>query len=380
MPYSSARLRSYVWLLALAALVALMSVWGLASDLDNAKSKTPAAPQPARALAPTYTVRAGLDGEVFPAFANYASLQKPQDRKWATVTVVVSNHTDAPLRRRIMVQIPGWSDQEVQIAELGAGQSRTLLFAPSFLPRLYANHEITAATASITVTDMAGRTVYATTLPVRLRAAQDMYWGDNFQHAQLIASWVTPHDTRVQQVLALAKEFAPGRRLPGYEEWKKADLQARSTYAQAQAIYRALQAKGVSYVKSSATLGQHQAVSERVRLPRESLRDASANCIDGAVMYASLFENLGMDPVVVVVPGHAYAGVRLAREGNRFLYIDTALTARATFAEAVKAAERGLARYDGREITRIPIAQARQAGIYPMPTPTGRSSAATLPR
>ncbi len=38
-------------------------------------------------------------------------------------------------------------------------------------------------------------------------------------------------------------------------------------------------------------------------------------------MYASLFENLDMEPVVVVVPGHSYVGVRLARGGNRYLNI-----------------------------------------------------------
>ncbi len=375
MAYSSAWWKSYAGLSA--AFLLLVVLPGLrASDLDNGKGKTTPTPQPVRALEPTYKVQAGLDGEIFPVFANYASLQKPQQRKWATVTVTISNHTDAPLRQRVAVQVPGWSDQEIQVAELKAGETRALLFAPTFLPRFYANHEIAAATAFVRLTDTLGRSVHATTIPVRLRAAQDIYWGENFEYAQFIASWVTPHDARVQRLLARAKEFAPGRRLPGYEEWKNADQQALSTYAQAKAIYRALQVMGLSYVKSSATFGQHQEVSERVRLPRETLRDVSANCIDGAVMWASLFENLGMEPEVVLVPGHAYVGVRLAANSNRYLYLDTALTARASFAAAAKAAERGLARYRPDEITRIPIAQARRAGIYPMPVPARAETAA----
>jgi hypothetical protein len=328
----------------------------------------PKPPTPSRGIQPTYKVEAGLDGEIFPVFANYASLQKPRERKLGTVAVTVTNSTDSPLRNRLTVQVPGWSDQEIQMVEMAAGEVRTFQFAPTFLPRLYANHEIAAATALVQANDLGGRVVFQTTVPLRLRAAQDMYWGPGFRFAQFIASWVTPHDPLVQQLLSRAKEFAPHRRLPGYEPWKSVTQQERSTYAQAKAIYRALQRKGISYVKSSHTFGSHAEVSERVRLPHESLRHVSANCIDGAVMYASLFENLGMEPVVVLVPGHAYVGVRLTPGSKRYVYIETSVTGRTTFEKATRMAARGIARYKPSEITRIEISRARQAGIYPMPT------------
>jgi hypothetical protein len=159
----------------------------------------------------------------------------------------------------------------------------------------------------------------------------------------------------------------PGRRLPGYEPWKNTAGQVHSTYEQARAIYRALQQHGMSYVKSSTTFGQHLDVSERVRFPRESLNRVSANCIDGVVMYASLFENLGMDPVVVLVPGHAYVGVREAQKSDNYLYIETSITGRATFENAVLSASRGIGKHRPEKIIRIPIAKARLDGIYPMP-------------
>jgi hypothetical protein len=168
-------------------------------------------------------------------------------------------------------------------------------------------------------------------------------------------------------MLSRAKEFMPGRRLPGYEPWKNTAAQVHSTYEQARAIYRALQEHGISYVKSSTTFGQHLDVSERVRFPGESLRRISANCIDGVVMYAALFENLGMDPIVVLVPGHAYVGVREAQHSENYLYIETSITGRANFETAVLTASRGLGKYRPDQIRRIPIAQSRQEGIYPMP-------------
>src|SRR3954468_9412638 len=321
----------------------------------------------ARSTEPTFKIESGIDGDVFPAFANYASLQSPDQRKWGVVSIKVSNPTDTERRYRIAVKVPGWSDQEVQIITLSAGAARTFMFAPSFLPRLYTNREITAATAQIIVTDIAGDPVYSSTVPVRMRAVEDMFWGRGFKYAQFIASWVTPHDARVEQILSRAKELMPGRRLPGYEEWKDVAGQEQETRLQAHAIYVALQQQKLSYVKSSLTFGANTNISERIRTPRESLIASSANCIDAAVLFASAFENLGMEPAIILVPGHAYVGVKSAENSDRHLYIDVALIGRVPFEAAVTSAERGLARFQATQITKIGISDARRAGIYPIP-------------
>lgn len=333
-------------------------------DTNSAPPKVVVAPQQ-----PVYTVTAGIDGEIFPALANFASSQKPRERQFPTVSVKISNPGDAIFMARVSVSIPGWSDQEIQMAEVAPGASRTLHFAPTFLPRLYANREIAPATVAVHVSDATGTTVYSTTIPVRLRATEDMYWGWHFQDARFIASWVTPHDAAVEEVLSQAKEFMPGRRLPGYEDWKNAAEQTHSTFLQAKAIYNAIQKSGVSYVKSSMTFGANSNISERVRLPRETLRRSSANCIDGAVLYAAAFENLGMDPIIVLVPGHAYVGVREAQQSDDYLYIETSLTGRTSFESSVLSANRGLSKVNPADVNRISIAQARAQGIYPMPLP-----------
>lgn len=341
---------------------------GNPSDSDNETSRVMRPATPVAKPEATYAVSAGLDGEIYPFFANYASLQKPQARQFSVVTVTVTNSSDTALHNRIAVRVPGWSDQEIQMVELAAGQVKTLRFAPTFLPRLYKNKEIAAATAAVEVTDTAGRSIYETTVPIHLRSVDDIFWGSNFKNAAFIASWVTPHDLNVENILGKAKELMPGRRLPGYEPWKDSAQQEQSTFIQAKAIYNALKKSGVSYVKSSITFGGNSDWSERVRMPRESLGQSSANCIDAAVVYASLFENLGMDPIVVLVPGHAYVGVRVAKGSPRYLFIDSALTGRYAFDYSVKSAERGLAKYDPSDITRIPIDEARDRGIFPLPS------------
>lgn len=322
---------------------------------------------PVRQPVSSYKVQAGIDGEIYPVLANYASLQRQNDRTFGVVSVTLSNTTDTVSVRRVSVQIPGWSDDEIQTVELAPGTTRTIAFAPAFLPRLYENHEIRAATAHVIVSDMASNNTYETTLPVRLRSVEDMFWGNGFKYASFIASWVTPHDHLVETALAHARLLTVDHRLPGYESWKNAAQQEPETRREAKAIFTALQRMGLSYVKSSATLGDHQGVSERVRMPRVSLTENSANCIDAVVMYASLFENLGMDADIVLVPGHAYVGVRVAEGSPNFLYIDVALTGRSTFEAAVASAEKGMASHPPSTVTQVMVGKARSAGIYPMP-------------
>src|SRR4051794_39551760 len=67
----------------------------------EAASVPVATPHPAPRIVATYKISVGLEGEVFPAFANYASLQRPEDRRWGTIGVTITNSTGAPLRNRL---------------------------------------------------------------------------------------------------------------------------------------------------------------------------------------------------------------------------------------------------------------------------------------
>ncbi|MEO8725360.1 MAG: hypothetical protein ABI383_04490 [Acidobacteriaceae bacterium] len=322
-------------------------------------------------LSPTLQASAGMAGDVFPAFANHLAEESPSKREFGILQVKITNPAASGqiLRARISVHISGWSEEETQNVELPPGASKTLNFAPPLVERAFRNREVSPALAQVRAIDSAGTVLYAGSLPLRIRAADDMYWGNKFIYAPMIASWVTPHDSAVEKLLSRAKEYMPGRRLPGYEPWKDAAGQEASTRLQAQAIYLALQKQGVSYVKSSLTFGnaKNSAYAERIRTPRESLLNGSANCIDGVVMFASLFENLGMDPEIIVIPGHAYVGVRVAQNSSKYLLIDTALIARVPFERAVAIAEKGITSWKPGDITRVSVTRARGEQIYPMP-------------
>ena len=72
------------------------------------------------AFFPLYKIQAGriFHGEIYPVFANYASLQRQGDRTFGVVSVTLSNTSPEPMSRRVSVRIPGWSDEEIQTVEI----------------------------------------------------------------------------------------------------------------------------------------------------------------------------------------------------------------------------------------------------------------------
>ncbi len=365
---SRARLLAIV---SVCVLIAVCLIPRVRAGADAVTKSEAAATLNERQPQPTYSVVAGIDGDIFPVFANYFAFQKQTERQSGTITVTIRNSSDKLLQTRVSVRVPGWSDEEVQYVDVAAGRVRNVQFAPTFLPRFYRNREVAPASVAVAISDLGGKPIWSATVPVRLRSAGDMYWGREFEYSNFIASWITPHDPNVEMILGRAKEFMPGRRLPGYETWRTNGVQEKTTYLQAKAIYQAVQREGLSYVKSSSTLGArtNSDITERVRMPHESLRQLSANCIDGVVLFASLFENLGMEPLVVLIPGHAYVAVRLNPDSDKYLYIETALTGRASFETAVQSAERGMQKHRGPDTIRLSVLKARERGIYPMQLP-----------
>ena len=74
--------------------------------------------------------------------------------------------------------------------------------------------------------------------------------------------------------------------------------------------------------------------SQRMRLPAETMRSGSANCIDAAVLFASLLENVGFDPYVVLVPGHALSAWATWEDATTVQFLETTVIASASFEDA----------------------------------------------
>ena len=219
--------------------------------------------------------------------------------------------------------------------------------------------------------DATTRYDFAQQRPVFLHSASDLFWGNKFANAQLLARWVTPHDEAVLQLVSRAERMMPGGRLHGYNPVPRIPMESQ-VREQAAAVFAAMKESRISYVSSIYTFGNFPGETERIRLPRETLELSNANCIDVSVAFASAMENLGMQPVIIIVPGHAFTGVRLAPDSQNILYVDLTVLPKGSFNQAISRAEAWMKKTPAAEVLTVDVGAARSLGIYPLPLPAAQ--------
>lgn len=356
--------------------------WGWIFVSRLALKPLPDPPLPAKMLATSspvsplqlqYQLNLPGRGDIFPALAG----EKAADY-WPVAVLSIANSSNKPVLQIITAEVRGWSQVLRQTAVIGPGEARSFNLDPELLSRAYQNGEIAQATLAVDVREPASGHTFAQQRPVFLHSASDFFWGRKFANAQLLARWVTPHDDSVLQLVSRAGRYVPGGKLRGYNRIAGVKVQTQ-VRQQAEAVFRALQRSRISYVTSIYTFGNYPGETQRIRLPRETLDLNNANCIDVSVAFASAMENLGMRPVIVIVPGHAFAGVRLDPNSEKILYLDLTVLPNGTFLSAVRRAQAWLKETPPNQVLAVDVGAARSLGVYPMTAgPPPAQSPATI--
>ncbi|MEW6108577.1 MAG: OmpH family outer membrane protein [Nitrospirota bacterium] len=312
-----------------------------------------------------------VERELFPVMAKLI-LDKNFDKS-GFITWTIRNESDKPEKITVTSEIPEWTQPAIKTIDIGPYETKTIGQTP-FGKELLRNHSLIPSTVILNAKS-GDKIIFRETKNISIRAADDMIWSYKtpYDLTFLIAAWVTPKDPVVEQILTRAKEKLYKRSLSGYME---ADITP-----QVRAIFNAVRDVGVSYVNSLVNFGQI-GFTQRVRLPRESINQRAANCIDGAVLLASLFENIGLEPLIIFVPGHAFVGVRLATGSQQTLFIETTMVGRNpmdsivtlenTFDAAVKAGNETYVKAyyatqnNPDELRIVDIKLAREKEIYPL--------------
>jgi hypothetical protein len=323
---------------------------------------------PASPLQIQYQLNMPGRGEIFPALNGAQAADY-----WPVAVLSVANTSSKAVLQIITAEVRDWSAQLRQTAVIGPHEVRTFNLDPELLARAYENGEIHPATLVVEVEDPATGHTFAQQRPVLIHSASDLFWGRKFANAQLLARWVTPHDDKVLQLVSHAERLIRGGKMRGYNLVAGVRLEDQ-VRAQAMAVFQAMRRSGISYVSSIYTFGNYPGETQRIRLPRETLALSNANCIDVSVAFASALENLGMKPVIVIVPGHAFTGVRLGPNSQDILYLDLTVLPRGTFAAAISRAQAWLKKTPQSEVLTVDIGAARSLGVYPIPVAVGKPS------
>lgn len=159
------------------------------------------------------------------------------------------------------------------------------------------------------------------TMPISLRPLDEALYfvregKDSADLAWIFAAYLNEHDAVVDEILDAARSSGI------VENFSAPDT--NSIYRQVWAIWHALAAHGIRYSGADPAIerGPH-VFSQRVRFLGETWRDASANCIDGSVLIASVLQRIGLRTFLVLVPGHAFVGFTAGE--NETAYLETTL-------------------------------------------------------
>lgn len=258
-------------------------------------------------------------GELIPVLCRYAAANLDTMVLW-----VLSNTGANSEVVNISAEIPEWSNLAEKTIDIPAGKTLRVPLRLTFKRAFYKNNELVDAQIDYKIKQN-DKIIWTDSKPVKIAAKGTMLWTlkNSEDMAPHVAAFVNPHDPKVEEIISLAKERMAGRSLAGYCR-EDPDAQAVETENEAKAIFGTLGEYGLSYVSSS--LDFSKGFTQRVRTPYESITQKSANCIDGAVLYASLFENLGMEPVIILGPGHAFVAVRSSPGSKQLFFIETTMT------------------------------------------------------
>nr|WP_199082467.1 hypothetical protein [Pedobacter sp. ASV19] len=95
---------------------------------------------------------------------------------------------------------------------------------------------------------------------------------------------------------------------------------------QISAIWRVLHERGFVYSSITATTGDVGNVrSQAVRTMENALKTNQANCVDGTVVFASILKKIGIDPIMVLVPGHCFLGYYADEKHSSVKFLETTM-------------------------------------------------------
>ena len=252
--------------------------------------------------------------EIFPVIQKYLA----QEGKYGDVIWKLTNPGDSLRTVTVTSYITNWTDPVSKTVNLRPKDSITIEQI-SFGEKLLYNLATTTPASLHLIVKEGDKPIFEETRQVEIRNVEDILWSTGekkFDLAFLIASWVTPRDPAVEAIISRAKKRMEGNAFIGYQKGTP-----QSVRDQMEAIFNELRKYGLSYVDSSIDFGKAKA-SQRVRLPRTSLRDKQANCIDISVLLASCYENIGLQTAIILVPSHAFLAVRSSLKGEKYYFID----------------------------------------------------------
>jgi hypothetical protein len=267
---------------------------------------------------------------------------KNLDNTDALVTLRLINQEPRLRSVTVTVEVPGVTDASIETIALPPGKQVNRRISPP-LKIGFDVTKLRAARASQIALHIVDPETHASLLdrmlPVEILPRDSLplhrWVGDDLRQTfHYAAAWVTPNAPEIDAFIARAKSRVPGGSFTGMQH---------ETLPQVKALFDELKARGMSYVEDPRVFDERGQI-QRTRLPAEVLASTNAQCLEGTLLYATLLEAIGMQPVLVFKTGHAFVAWQPSKADKaRFplYFLETTLTGSpATFEQAMTYAMR----------------------------------------
>ena len=139
-------------------------------------------------------------------------------------------------------------------------------------------------------------------------ASEILGWSDVHNNTALLACFVTPNDPIVKYYTQNIQE----KMLKGESAGVTKDPKEAMRFLMG--IYEATRQSHMVYSGTKMipeSLTDISKFSQSNRLPREVITGNTGLCLELSTLYASILSSAGIDPVIFLVPGHAYPGFKM---------------------------------------------------------------------
>jgi hypothetical protein len=149
---------------------------------------------------------------------------------------------------------------------------------------------------------------------------------------------------------------------------KKVKNEVEYTRHLVKCIYNSLALLSPRYMNEAFDIGRNSSqFGQRIKYPQETLEEERGNCIDFTILFAYLIEMIGLNPVIVIVPKHAYVGWETWSNSGEYEYLETTMVGYSDFEQAFSKGiklEEDFKNLDYNKGYKIDIKQCRKDGIY----------------
>jgi len=295
--------------------------------------------------------------------------------------IIIENVSEAPIQVFMNVDIEEAAYPNEAIATIEAKSIDTLSVSPQFISSYLSNlteKQFKKLKIDISIKHQDSLySAYNDVVPITLLPSNIMkYYVKDIQTDKvvdtrpLLAGYVDPAFFEVDELLRVASKENGGAMLVGYQDIT-AKTKRETVNDQMKALFNALRKVPVTYVSNPVDYSGDQ----KIKSSSEILKYESANCIEGVIIYASVIEALGMEPLIVLVPGHAFIGWKSWRGQKTASFLETTMiwnVSDPSFETALEAGEqqfntaKGEGYFNNGQGLVLDIVNLRGMGILPM--------------